>query len=429
MPRLPRVYIEKVLYYVTSKSGHNQTLFTDHNDYESYTSMIDSYKRQYGFRLFSYVLMPTHLHMLIELRNNIPISNIMHDLNSLYTKNYNSRYGKKGHLFQERFRALLAEKEPYLLPLTRYIHLNPKRAEIVDEPKKYPYCSHIQFLDVSKRRHPDISNEIEEVFGLLEGREKEFEEYVTKADPKEIRDFGKTMHKKRVLGSKGFEEKIKKTIYEIKKRQKRVVIPKKVRVMYVLFGGVIIGISTVIGGYFYLQSTKLKNTFDKTISMYDRTLEMLKRERDKALKANEDIEQYVWKIRLTEKALDDLKEERGEAVKAEKDIEGYAWSIQLQQVGGPGIFFNKTDIIILSENTLSSVNLKRAGFSDARYSKRELSGGNFIWETMQKNDRGETASWRGEWNGNTMRGILSMCSTDGTVRDFSFSSIGERIKK
>lgn len=73
MARLPRVYIENILYYVTARGGHNQNIFRAPSDYADYMSLITRYKNQYGFRLYGFVLMPTHVHMLIELKNNIGI--------------------------------------------------------------------------------------------------------------------------------------------------------------------------------------------------------------------------------------------------------------------------------------------------------------------------------------------------------------------
>ena len=182
MGRLPRVYIEGILYYVTSKSVHGQNLFVDPSDYEQYLSLINEYKKQYGFKLFSYVLLPAHMHLLIELKNNISISNIMHDINSLYTKMFNSRHNKKGHLFQERFKTVLTEKETYLLPLVRHSHLNSQRVKLAHDPQDYPYSSYSRFLNAEKRQYPDMREEIEEIFTMLKGREAAFAEYIKSPD-------------------------------------------------------------------------------------------------------------------------------------------------------------------------------------------------------------------------------------------------------
>src|SRR3989338_629626 len=164
MGRLPRIKVENALYYVTSKAGHGQDTFIDEADYREYITLIDKYKAQYGFKLFSYTLMPTHLHLLIELSAESNISQIMHDINSLYTKLYNSRYNRKGHLFESRFKTVIAEKSSNLLPLTRHIHRNPVRIGLTNDPKDYHYSSHGQYLNPVKSRPPEMNGEIEEVF-------------------------------------------------------------------------------------------------------------------------------------------------------------------------------------------------------------------------------------------------------------------------
>jgi REP element-mobilizing transposase RayT len=407
---------------VTSQSGHNETLFVDPADYQNYISLIDTYKKQYGFKLFSYTLMPTHLHLLIELRHNIAISTIMHDLNSLYTKNFNTRYGKKGHLFQERFKAVLTEKEPYLLPLTRYIHLHPKREKIVEDPKDYSYSSHQQFLDSEKRGYPDLREEAEEIFTLLNGREKAFEDYVTKADAKEIKDVGKLLHRKRILGSKAFTGQMEKAIEEAVEEQRKAQLPNRAPIVYIVLSGAAILILAVTLVYSSRYRAALKSEYDKTLAVYDRTLDMLKDERDKAIKANKDAEEYMWKIRLTEKALDDLKRERME-------INGYSWRIDMSQVGGPRAASVETDTIVFEDNRVVSSNLSQRGFTASNYSTSVAANDNIVWETIQRNERGETANWRGEWDGSVMKGALRTKSAGGRARDFSFKSTGERIKR
>ena len=429
MPRLPRVYIEGILYYVTSKAGHNQSIFIHPSDYKEYIALVNKYKSQYGFKLFSFVLLPTHLHLLIELKKNIGISNIMHDVHSLYTKTFNSTHNKKGHVFQERFRAVLAEKETYLLQLTRHIHLNPKRVKLVYEPRDYPYSSYSQFLDPSKRGYPDMKEEIEEVFQTLKGREETLQRYVENTDPAEINDFGKILHKKRILGSKDFSERIKKTIEDTAEIQKKTPLSKKLRLIYILLGGTLLFTAVITVGYFYKQATTMKSKYDKTLALYKRTIETLEREKSLAVTAKKGVEDYAWKIELTERALEDLKQKKAGDAKAAMGLEGYTWRIRLTQIGGPSVDFPASDMVFFEGNRVTSINLSREGFPGATYSKRELRNDNIVWETMQINEGGDRASWRGEWNGKVMKGILSRRSAKGTVRDFSFVSMGERVKR
>ena len=70
----------------------------------------------------------------------------MQSLNTAYTVYYNVKRKRSGHLFQGRYKSILVDKDNYLLELTRYIHLNPVRAKIVDRPEKYQWSSYHEYL-------------------------------------------------------------------------------------------------------------------------------------------------------------------------------------------------------------------------------------------------------------------------------------------
>ena len=85
--------------------------------------------------------MDNHVHLLIETPQP-NLSRGMRQLNGVYTQRFNRRHRKVGHLFQGRFKAILVEKEWYLLELARYIVLNPVRAKMVKMPERYPWSSY-----------------------------------------------------------------------------------------------------------------------------------------------------------------------------------------------------------------------------------------------------------------------------------------------
>ena len=89
--------------------------------------------------------MKTHVHLLLEVRQ-IPLSRFMQSLLFRHARYFNKRYGKVGHLFQGRYRAILCDKDAYLLELVRYIHLNPVRAKVVRDPERYLWTSHLSYL-------------------------------------------------------------------------------------------------------------------------------------------------------------------------------------------------------------------------------------------------------------------------------------------
>jgi REP element-mobilizing transposase RayT len=91
------------------------------------------------------VLMPNHFHLLLEVCLH-PLFKVMQTLLYRYTRYFNNRHHKVGHLFQGRYRAILCDKDSYLLELVRYLHLNPVRAGLAGDVTQYPWSSHAVFL-------------------------------------------------------------------------------------------------------------------------------------------------------------------------------------------------------------------------------------------------------------------------------------------
>jgi len=93
--------------------------------------------------------MKNHIHLLLEV-GEIPLSKTMQSLLFRYTRYFNRRYEKIGHLFQGRYKAILCDRDAYLLELIRYIHLNPVRAKVVTDPDGYPWTGHLGYLGKAK---------------------------------------------------------------------------------------------------------------------------------------------------------------------------------------------------------------------------------------------------------------------------------------
>lgn len=205
MAKIPRIYIEGALYYVTSRGDNEKEIFKDNEDYQKYLELLKKYREQYGFKLLAFVLMPTHLHLLIELRQGLTLSDIMHDLNANYTKYFNGKRQRKGHLFQERYKMNLVEKTPYLLLyMTAYMHLNPKILCLVAEVKDYTYSSFGQYIGKG------MPQEIKEALENL--GQKEYAEYLNGISKEEMGAFSKDLTKKPILGSGEFMEKVQSEI-------------------------------------------------------------------------------------------------------------------------------------------------------------------------------------------------------------------------
>lgn len=141
MPRKPRIEYSGAFYHVIVRGNQKQRIFKDRTDFQKYLLTLIVYKNRTGCRIFAYVLMNNHVHLLIE-SGDVPLSKIMQGINQTYTMYFNRRYRTVGHLFQGRYKAILCDKEAYLLGLLKYIHQNPLRAKLVERLDHHPWSSH-----------------------------------------------------------------------------------------------------------------------------------------------------------------------------------------------------------------------------------------------------------------------------------------------
>jgi len=145
MARRPRVFAPGLLYHVIARGNHREATFLTDLDYQAYLIRLVTYQKRYGVKLYAYCLMPNHVHLLLQT-SEAPLATFMQGLQQSYTQRFNRVHGKVGHLFQGRYKAIVCEKDEYLVTLIRYIHLNPVRARLVEDPEAYPYSGHRAYL-------------------------------------------------------------------------------------------------------------------------------------------------------------------------------------------------------------------------------------------------------------------------------------------
>ncbi|MFQ5801958.1 MAG: transposase [Candidatus Methylomirabilales bacterium] len=211
MARRPRIFAPGLLYHVIVRGNHRQRTFRKANDYEAYLDRLATYRRKHGIRIYAYCLMPNHVHLLLE-STQAPLARFMQGLQQSYTQFFNRMHHKVGHLFQGRYQAIVCEKEPYLLALIRYIHLNPVRAQLVAQPEQYPYSGHVAYL----RGQATAVLDPAPVLGLLGGRHG-YQRFVREgmarghtAEYYEVAD-------QRFLGQEGFGERLQAKVGEQRK--------------------------------------------------------------------------------------------------------------------------------------------------------------------------------------------------------------------
>ena len=141
MPRKRRIQYPGACYHVLARGNEKKDIFRDEQDRYRFLRFLDETRKDYGLIIHAYVLMPNHYHMALEIQE-CNLSKAMQFLNTKYSVYFNYKNKRTGHLFQGRYKAILAERDNYLLELTRYIHLNPIRAGLVKKLKDYRWSSY-----------------------------------------------------------------------------------------------------------------------------------------------------------------------------------------------------------------------------------------------------------------------------------------------
>ncbi|MBE0460490.1 MAG: transposase [Candidatus Aminicenantes bacterium] len=150
MSRPLRIEFPGAVYHITARGNERKAIFRNDQDKKSYLELLALVVKRFHWLCHGYCLMGNHYHLLIEtLESNL--SRGMKQLNGIYTQKFNNKYKRVGHLFQGRYKAILVEKESYLLELSRYIVLNPVRAGIVSQPEEWPWSSYCAIIGKVKK--------------------------------------------------------------------------------------------------------------------------------------------------------------------------------------------------------------------------------------------------------------------------------------
>jgi len=145
MARPLRISFEGAFYHVTSRGNERKAVFKSKRDREKFLEYLETATERYGAIIHAYCLMDNHYHLLLETPA-ANLSQIIRHINSAYTTYFNVKRARSGHLFQGRFKAILVEKDEYAKELSRYIHLNPVRAKMVETPGDYPWSSYSFYI-------------------------------------------------------------------------------------------------------------------------------------------------------------------------------------------------------------------------------------------------------------------------------------------
>ena len=146
------------LHHVIGRGIEKTQIFRSRKDREDFLKRLGDLSKAGALSVYAWTLLDTHFHLLLRSGNQ-SLSQSMRRLLTGYVVNFNRRHKRNGHLFQNRYKSILCEEDPYFLELVRYIHLNPLRAGKVENVKmlgSYPWAGHSVIMGKQERKWQDV---------------------------------------------------------------------------------------------------------------------------------------------------------------------------------------------------------------------------------------------------------------------------------
>jgi putative transposase len=145
MARPLRIEFPDAVYHITSRGNGRADIYLDERDRESFLQTLGDVCRRMRWVCYAYCLMTNHYHLVIETLD-ANLARGMRQLNGVYTQCFNRHHGHTGHVFQGRYKAILVDRDAYLLELARYVVLNPVRAGMVKSPQQWRWSSYAAMM-------------------------------------------------------------------------------------------------------------------------------------------------------------------------------------------------------------------------------------------------------------------------------------------
>jgi len=165
MTRPLRIEFTDAYYHVMNRGRGYQDIYQNEDDFELFIQTMKEACVRFGIEIHAYCLMRNHYHLLIKT----PMANLgraMRHINGVYTQRYNRLRKTDGPLFRGRYKAIVVDSDEYLLHLSKYIHLNPLKANLVETLEDYPWSSYLMYIGKKLVDNFIITNE---VYGQLSG--------------------------------------------------------------------------------------------------------------------------------------------------------------------------------------------------------------------------------------------------------------------
>ena len=170
MPRKARIDAPGALHHVIVRGIERRKIFRSDSDRHNFLTRLGILIPETQTDCFAWALIPNHVHLLLRT-GSVPVSIFMSRLLTGYAVWFNNRYQRHGQLFQNRYKSILCQEDPYLRELVRYIHLNPLRAGLVENIEnldKHLWCGHSALMNKTKQSWQNIDY----IYGLFSDNKK-----------------------------------------------------------------------------------------------------------------------------------------------------------------------------------------------------------------------------------------------------------------
>ncbi len=214
MVRPLRLEYPGAIYHVMSRGDARKSITRSQKDKRLFFEVLDEACEKYNILIHGYCLMTNHYHLLLETPDG-NLSAAMRHINGVYTQRSNARNKTVGHIFQGRYKAILVDRDEYLLCLCRYIELNPVRAGLVENPEEWEWSSFRQISGKSEKRVAFLETDwLLSQFGKSKKVAQErYIEYVKSSDAADDKPFENVVSGT-ILGSAEFVRMFDEPIWE-----------------------------------------------------------------------------------------------------------------------------------------------------------------------------------------------------------------------
>lgn len=143
MPRIGRVVLQNYPHHIVQRGHNRQVVFPTEEDFRYYLETLKAGKSEFGVKVYGYCLMTNHVHLVLEPPGEVAVlGRLMKRLAGRQTRYMNRLEGRRGTLWESRYKSSPIQTDEYLLACCRYVDLNPVRARMVTSPEDYPWSSY-----------------------------------------------------------------------------------------------------------------------------------------------------------------------------------------------------------------------------------------------------------------------------------------------